>query len=92
MRLFDPFPGRLVPGLALFLLITLTTTAAAPIHRPPTTGRVEGHVRDQQGAPVAHAQVFVVGTALHALTDSAGVYVLAAVPEGKATLRAAFIG
>jgi Ca-activated chloride channel family protein len=92
MRLLDPFPGRLVPGLALFLLITLTTTAAAPVHRLPTTGRVEGHVRDQQGAPIANAQVFVVGTALNALTDSAGVYVLPAVPGGKATIRAAFIG
>jgi len=92
MRLLDPFSGRLVPGLALFLLITLTTTAAAPILRGPTTGRVEGHVRDQQGAPIAQAQVFVVGTALNALTDSAGAYVLPAVPEGRPTIRAAFIG
>ena len=92
MRLLDPFSGRLVPGLASFLLITLTTTAAAPILHVPTTGRVEGHVRDQAGAPIAHAQVFVVGTALHVLTDSAGGYVLPAVPEGRATLRAAFIG
>ena len=92
MRLLDPFSGRLVPGLALFLLITLTTTAAAPILRVPTTGRVEGHVRDQQGAPIAQAQVFVVGTALTALTDSSGAYVLPSVPEGSVTIRAAFIG
>jgi Ca-activated chloride channel homolog len=92
MRLLDPFSGRLVPGLALFLLITLTTTAAAPILRAPTTGRVEGHVRDQQGAPIANAQVFVVGTALNVLTDSSGAYVLPAVPEGSVTIRAAFIG
>jgi len=92
MRLLDPFSGRLVPGLASFLLITLTTTAAAPILRVPTTGRVEGHVRDQQGAPIAQAQIFVVGTALNVLTDSAGAYVLPAVPEGRATIRAAFIG
>jgi Ca-activated chloride channel homolog len=92
MRLLDPFSSRLVPGLALFLLISLTTTAAAPILRVPTTGRVQGHVRDQQGAPIRNAQVFVVGTALNVLTDSAGVYVFPAVPEGRAIIRAAFIG
>jgi Ca-activated chloride channel family protein len=92
MRLLDPFSGRLVPGLALFLLITLTTTAAAPILRVPTTGRVEGHVRDQSGAPIAQAQVFVVGTALNAVTDHSGAYALPAVPEGSVTIRAAFIG
>jgi len=92
MRLLDPFPGRLVPGLALSLLISLTTTAAAPVLRVPATGRVEGHVRDQQGAPIVNAQVFVVGTALNALTDSAGAYLLLAVPEGRQALRAAFIG
>jgi Ca-activated chloride channel family protein len=92
MRLLDPLPSRLVPGLALFLLITLTTAAAAPIHRAPTTGRVEGHVRDQSGAPIAQAQVFVVGTALTAVTDRSGAYALPAVPEGSVTIRAAFIG
>ncbi|HET6778815.1 MAG TPA: von Willebrand factor type A domain-containing protein, partial [Gemmatimonadales bacterium] len=67
-------------------------TAAAPTITAPKTGRVSGHVRDNQGAPVANAQVFIVGTALTALSDSAGSYLLPAVPEGTHQIRAAFIG
>jgi Ca-activated chloride channel homolog len=83
---------RCVPGLALSLLLTLVTTAAAPIARVPATGRVVGHVRDSNGAPIVQAQVLIVGTALNALTDSAGAYAFAAVPEGSVTIRAASIG
>ena len=83
---------RRVPGLSAFLLLILTTTGAAPVIQPPTTGRVEGQVRARSGAPIAHAQVFLVGSALSALTDSAGRYVLATVPAGLVTLRATFIG
>ena len=82
---------RLMAGLAVFLLI-LTTTAAAPIISGSKTGRVAGHVRDQGGAPISNAQVFVVGTALSALSDSKGFYEVSAVPEGSAQIRAAFIG
>ena len=37
-----------------------------------STGKVEGRVRDQAGAPIANAQVFVVGTAFNALTNPQG--------------------
>jgi Ca-activated chloride channel homolog len=53
---------------------------------------VAGHVRDSQGAPVPHAQVTVVGSALSALTDTAGAYLLPAVPTGMVTLRATRVG
>jgi Ca-activated chloride channel homolog len=76
----------------LLLLLVLVSTAAAPTNTDPKTGRITGHVRDQGGAPLANAQVFVVGTALNALTDAAGGYNLAAVPQGTVQLRAAFIG
>jgi Ca-activated chloride channel family protein len=83
---------RHLPGLSLFLLLTVATTAAAPVSRAPTTGRVQGHVRDAKGAPIVQAQVFIVGTALNTLTDSTGAYTFAAVPQGSVTVRAAFIG
>jgi Ca-activated chloride channel family protein len=70
----------------------LTTIGAAPVIQFPRTGRVEGHVRARSGTPLAHAQVFVVGSAVSALTDSAGRYVLPVVPEGSVTLRATFVG
>jgi Ca-activated chloride channel homolog len=92
MRLPHRLSIRCVPGFSLSLLLTIATTGAAPIARIPATGRLVGHVRDSNGAPIAQAQVFIVGTALNALTDSAGAYSFAAVPEGRVTIRAAFIG
>jgi Ca-activated chloride channel family protein len=83
--------ARLLGGVSLFLLF-FTNTAAAPFVTPPGTGSVEGRVRDESGAPLASAQVFVVGTALSAVTDKAGAYRFPAVPEGKVEIRAAFIG
>jgi Ca-activated chloride channel homolog len=83
---------RRVPGLVAVLCLSLATAAAAPVRHGPSTGRVAGHVRDGQGAPVAHAQVIVVGSALSALTDTAGAYLLPAVPTGTVTLRATRVG
>jgi Ca-activated chloride channel family protein len=83
---------RRVPALSAVLLLLLTTTGAAPVIQLPRTGRVEGHVRARGGTPLAHAQVFVVGSALSALTDSAGRYLLPVVTEGSVTLRATLVG
>jgi Ca-activated chloride channel homolog len=85
-----PWPlGRQAPALAAMLSLTLVTTAATPVRRPPHTGEIAGTVRDGAGAPIAQAQVQVVGTALFVLTDTAGAYLLAAVPAGSVTVRAA---
>ena len=92
MRVPHPLLVRRVPLLFLFLLFALTTTAASPTPEVSGTGRVAGLVRDQSGTPLAHVQVFVVGTALHALSDSLGAYLLPSVPEGRQEIRAAFIG
>ena len=91
MRLPHLVQGRSLPAI-LLMLLGLTTTAASPTIQRQGTGRVAGHVRDQDGTPVAHAQVFIVGTALSALADSLGAYQLPAVPEGRQQIRAAFIG
>ena len=91
MRLPGRVLARLIPGLPLFLVF-FTTAASAPVLPAIKTGQVAGHVRDQSGAPVANAQVFIVGTALSALADSAGAYAFPAVPDGTVEIRAAFIG
>ena len=57
-----------------------------------STGKIEGRVRDQAGAPIANAQVFIVGTAFNALTNPQGYYFMNNVPAGTASVRAAFIG
>jgi Ca-activated chloride channel homolog len=92
MRLPGFLSARHIPGLSLLFLLVLTTGAAAPVSLAPRTGRITGHVRDQNGAPIASAQVFVVGTALTSVTDAKGAYAIPAVAEGAIQLRAAFIG
>ncbi len=67
---------RRTAASTLLLLLVLASTAAAPTITGPKTGRITGHVRDQSGAPLANAQVFVVGTALNALTDPKGAYTI----------------
>jgi Ca-activated chloride channel family protein len=59
---------------------------------PPTTGRIEGTVRDSAGAPIANAQVIVVSRRWTAMSDSAGRYRLADVPAGRYTVRASAVG
>jgi Carboxypeptidase regulatory-like domain/TonB-dependent Receptor Plug Domain len=57
-----------------------------------STGKIEGRVRDQAGAPIANAQVFVVGTSFNALTNPQGYYFINSVPASVVAVRAAFIG
>jgi len=57
-----------------------------------TSGKVEGTVRDQSGAPINGAQVFIVGTAFAALSNERGYYFLNNVPAGVYTVRAQYIG
>jgi Ca-activated chloride channel family protein len=84
--------ARRTPGLVAGLCLTLATTGAAPVRTTPSTGRITGHVRDGRGGPLAHAEVQVVGTALSALTDTAGAYLIPSVPAGPVTVRAARAG
>src|SRR5207247_79436 len=71
---------------ALALLVAASSLAAQA-----TTGKIEGTVTDQQGAPIANAQVTVVGTAFGALTSDKGYYFINNVPVGTYTVRARFI-
>jgi Ca-activated chloride channel family protein len=92
MRLARWLSARLIWAYPVLLLFVLVSTAAAPTVFREKTGRVTGHVRDLQGAPLPHVQVLVGGTALNAVTDSAGSYLLQAVPEGSVELRAVLVG
>ncbi len=57
-----------------------------------TTGKIEGTVRDQAGAPVAGAQVLIVGSAFASTSNEQGYYFLNNVPAGVMTVRAQYIG
>ena len=52
-----------------------------------TTGRVEGVIRREDGAPLAAARVAIVGTPLRTLTDSLGRFRLQSIPPGLVTIR-----
>ena len=51
------------------------------------TGKIEGKVRDQAGAPIQNAQVVIVGTAFSALTNAQGYYFINNIPAGTMILR-----
>ena len=67
-------------------------TGAGSLLAQGSTGKIEGRVRDQAGAPIANAQVFLVGTAFNALTNPQGYYFINNVPASTYSVRAAFIG
>ena len=57
-----------------------------------TTGKVEGTIKDQSGAPVAGAQVIIVGSAFATTSNEQGYYFINNVPAGVVTVRAQYIG
>src|SRR2546425_8347869 len=88
-RVRHAFGRVLASGLAAALALLV---AASSLAAQATTGKIEGTVTDQQGAPIANAQVTVVGTAFGALTSDKGYYFINNVPVGTYTVRARFIG
>jgi len=58
------------------------------VHNPAATGRIEGTVRDINGAIIAGVAITVDGTRLGTSSDRLGRYALAQVPVGTVTLRA----
>ncbi len=65
---------------------------AGALQAQGSSGKIEGRVRDQAGAPIANAQVTVVGTAYSGTTNAQGYYFMNNVPASTVTLHAAFIG
>lgn len=57
-----------------------------------TTGKIEGTVRDQSGAPIAGAQVLIVGSAFASTSNEQGYYFINNVPAGVMTVRGQYIG
>lgn len=75
-----------------FALAAVGLVLGAGALNAQTTGKIEGHVRDQSGAPVASAQVMIVGTAFVATANGQGYYFINNVPAGVIDLRAVFVG
>ncbi len=74
------------------LAAVVSGLGAASLLAQGTTGKIEGTVRDQAGAPIANAQVFIVGTTFSATSNNDGYYFINNVPVGTVTVQASFIG
>ena len=57
-----------------------------------TTGKVQGSVTGPDGAPLANAQVTVVGTSFGAVADDKGYYFINNIPAGSYRMQAQYIG
>jgi len=55
-------------------------------------GNVKGRVVDQNGSPVAFANILVLGTTMGAAADANGYYMIENIPAGTHTLRASAVG
>jgi iron complex outermembrane receptor protein len=82
---------RLAAALTAASCLTLPP-ARARSQEPASTGSVAGRVTNEQGSPLAGAQVFVEGTGLGAVTRDSGQYVIARVPAGSRTVRVRLVG
>ncbi|MEA2063531.1 MAG: carboxypeptidase-like regulatory domain-containing protein, partial [Gemmatimonadota bacterium] len=67
--------------------------AASFLTAQTSTGKIEGYVRDKEsGAPLAGAQVSIVGTRLGNVTNEDGYYFILNVPVGMRAFAASFTG
>jgi len=97
--LVEPLPSPSVQelrsrsGLAVDSGYATLMPARQGLLYPAAQGGVAGTVVDRATrAPLPGAQVFVDGTSIGAITDSAGTYALANLPDGEATIHARMIG
>ncbi|MGH9258565.1 MAG: carboxypeptidase regulatory-like domain-containing protein, partial [Acidimicrobiales bacterium] len=82
--------GRLL-ALGVVAAVALTVVAS-PLAAQLSTGKIEGTVTDQAGAPLANAQVLLVGTSFGAVANDRGYYFINNVPVGTYNVRAQLIG
>ena len=82
--------GRRAWWVALVVLV-LGVLGAGGL-QAQATGKIEGRVRDQAGAPVGSAQVRIRGTSFFAEANSQGYYFINNVPAGTYDLEARYVG
>src|SRR5207247_11439366 len=83
---------ELARGLRWWSVAWLVVAGSAPLTAQETAGRIDGTVADSTGAPVAGAQVTVVGTSFRALSGVHGAFSIDHVPAGAYTLRVQLAG
>jgi hypothetical protein len=84
--------GAFARGARWLALAAVALFVSATALHAQATGKLEGRVRDQAGAPIAGAQVRVEGTAFGAVADARGYYFINNVPSGSVDLIGQFVG
>jgi len=79
-------------GLASVLVLLLARPVWAIVQEAPPTGSIGGRVVDEQGAPIAGAQLFLTRPAIATATRMDGGYLLSNVPAGAQMLHARMLG
>ena len=79
--------SRRILALAPVALLLWNLAPGRPAAAPEAAGQIAGAVRDAAGAPIAGAQILVVGSAIITTSDSLGAYRLMRVPAGRVELR-----
>jgi len=81
-----------VRSAALAVTLALLAGPATRLFAQGTTGKIEGTVHDQGGAPIAGAQVLIIGSAFGGITNERGYYFINNVPAGVMAVRGQYIG
>jgi hypothetical protein len=84
--------GAFARGARWLALAAVALLVSATTLHGQATGKLEGRVRDQAGAPIAGAQVRIEGTAFGAVADARGYYFINNVPAGTVDLLGQFVG
>ncbi|HXG44905.1 MAG TPA: TonB-dependent receptor [Gemmatimonadales bacterium] len=84
--------GAFARGARWLALAAVALGVGAGALHAQATGKIEGRVRDQAGAPIPGAQVRIEGTAFGAVANNQGYYFINNVPAGTVDLRATFVG
>lgn len=84
--------GAFARGARWFALAAVAMLVGAGALHAQATGKLEGRIRDQAGAPVPGAQVRIEGTAFGAVANNTGYYFINNVPAGSVDLTATFVG
>jgi hypothetical protein len=90
-RALQPMRACLLPLLALLVMATTGGSLRAQV-APSATSMVRGIVLDSTGAPVAGAEIDLVGTALRAVANDSGAFRLEGVPANARALRVRRLG
>jgi iron complex outermembrane receptor protein len=79
-------------GVLKVVALSMVMVGSIPLEALAQGGTIRGRVADTSGTPVADAVVWVEATALRAMSNANGEYIISAVPVGSVVVRVRRIG